>query len=119
MKLVCKTLKDGDSISFKYTSQRYGRAEFLICPKYKRGKLVELIIERLSQNKTRYFYKWKGENKKSFFIENSFDANNPAEVWLFSYSNKYKCQSIRLYAPEKSKKLLLKEYRESIDLIFM
>jgi hypothetical protein len=67
--LVCKLIKDGDFMPFIGMTQRLGRAEFQICPQWKRGKLVKISIYPLQQEDRSYYYEWEGRGRCNFTIQ--------------------------------------------------
>lgn len=63
-------LTDGMCIGFKDRTDSYGRAEFILCPIYKRGKIVELFVYARQQKDIKYFLHWKSEwGRPSFDIQ--------------------------------------------------
>jgi hypothetical protein len=82
-----------------------GRAEFSVCLKFKRGKVVEYFVFPEQQQNQKYYWHWEG-NYSNFSIH-SYDDLEDANVWLFYYCKTHKGQEFRLYAPKGSKYLWL------------
>jgi hypothetical protein len=109
-------LKDSESIEFVDVTPKYGRAEFVICAKYKNGKIVELFIYPAQQEDIKNYYVWRGSGATDLMIGCFHGLDNP-KIWLFSYCKEHKGQSFRIYVPDNSKFLHL-EVLSGINLNF-
>jgi hypothetical protein len=115
---VAIQLKDGDCLPFKSLSERLGRAEFVICPQYKNGKLVKLYINPAQQEDINYYYVWEGIGKSDFTIQSYQKLDDP-KVWMFHYCKEHKCQSLRLYVPADSNYLWFNVFSNNISIGFL
>lgn len=95
-------IKGGDFIPFEWKTERWGRAEFSICPIYKRRKLVKLFIYPHQQENKEDYYIWEGTSDSYFTIQGYEGLNDP-KIWLIGWCKEHKCQNIRLYVPSNSK----------------
>lgn len=96
-------LKGGEFLPFVAMTQNLGCAEFQICSKYKRGKLVELFIYPRQQENIDYYYHWEGKAQ-----DMSLGGHEHLEypnAWFFQYCKEHKCQSMRVYVPKGAKYL--------------
>jgi hypothetical protein len=100
-------LSCGDLIPFVDVSDRLGRAEFIICPQWKRGKLVGISIYPMQQEDMSCYYEWKGEGVNCFYLQ-SYQSLEEPKVWMHSYCKEHKCQSLRLYVPRNAKYIWFK-----------
>lgn len=99
-----KILNDGDIVKFTNCTQEYGRAEFICCPVFKRGKLKEFYIWPSQQPDAKYYYKVIFKYPPIDFSVCSWShlgIDNP-NIWLHSWCEKHKCHSFRLYVPTQS-----------------
>jgi len=110
-------LKDKDSIEFVNTTKTYGRAEFSVCQKYRRGKLVELYIYPEQQQSDKY-YVWRavGGGARDFMLGVFHGLDNP-KVWMFGYCREHKTVTFRMYVPADSRFLRF-EVLSGISLYF-
>ncbi len=114
---VCKPIKDGDFMPFIGRTQKLGRAEFAICPQWKRGKLVKISIYPLQQEDRSYYYEWEGHGKRNFTIQSYCNLDEP-KVWMHSYCREHKCHSMRVYVPNGAKFLWFQVYSNSVTIGF-
>lgn len=116
--LTRKTIKDGDLLPFVWMTERFGRAEFSICPQWKRGKLVKLSIYPLQQEDTSCYYEWEGDGKRYFTIQSYFNKSEP-HAWMHSYCKEHKCHSMTIYVPDNTKFLWFQVYSDFITIGFI
>lgn len=116
--IICKPIKDGDFMPFVGMTERLGRAEFSICPQWKRGKLVKISIYPLQQDDMSYYYEWEGDGKGYFIIQSYNNLDEP-KVWMHSYCKGHKCQSMRVYVPNQAKFIWFQVYSDSITIGFI
>ena len=116
--LTRKLIKDGDVMPFVGMTQNLGRAEFQICPQYKRGKLVKLSIYPLQQEDRGYYYEWEGNGKKHFTILGYQNLQNP-DVWMHSFCKEHKSPTMRLYVPIGANFLWFQVYSDGITIGFL
>lgn len=112
-------IKDGDTIPFIEYTQRLGRAEFIICPVYKYGCLNEVFIYRKQQEEIKDFYHWKslGRVKRELNFS-SFDGLSDAKIWRTFFCKEHKTNSIELYVPIESSKILFHVYSFCVSITF-
>lgn len=118
-KLERKPIKDGDFMPFIAITERFSRAEFGICPQYKKGKLVRLSIYPMQQLDCNYYYEWEGTGGLRTLGIASYNKLDDPKVWLFHYCKEHNCQSMRVYVPNGSKYLWFKEHSDSITIGFV
>ena len=115
--LTRKPINDGDFMPFVGMTQRLGRAEFAICPQWKRGKLVKISIYPLQQEDRSYFYEWEGNGKRYFTIQSYQNLDEP-KIWMHSYCKEHKCQTMRVYVPNGGKYLWFQVHSDNITIGF-
>ena len=100
-------------ISFDYRDkvlggENLGRAEFLVCLKWKKGKIVEFWVDPVQ---TRLYYKWHfiGGNEYGDFSVDSYEQLDAPRVWFFTFCKQHKTQAFRVYAPNDAKFLEISE----------
>lgn len=108
-------LTKGQHIPFISMTDKYGCAEFEICSKYKRGKLVELFIYPRQQENADYYYHWEG--KANYLTIGGYEGLDPPMMWLSRYCREHKCQMMRIYVPRGSNYLWF-DILSSIGIIF-
>lgn len=103
MKRKTITIKDGENISFVPMTKEYGRAEFCICPIYKRGKLRQMYITPQQQPDAKNNYLIDDIHSDSFTVRGaSYDSKYPL-IWIHGWCEEHKTQFFRLYVDENSK----------------
>ena len=110
-------IKDDDFLEFVWATQNLGRAEFTICPIWKRGKLVALYIYPRQQKDICYYYYWEG-NGKAFYTISSYGGLQDPKVWQMFYCKEHKTQSFHLYVPVESKYLWFSVFSDNITIGF-
>lgn len=94
-------LKDGDVVHFNLMSPEYGRAEFDICPKWKRGKLAELFIYARQQKNVSCYWHVTAGWPTSFGV-GSWQHKKIAvpNIWTMHWCKDHKCMSMSVYPPD-------------------
>lgn len=110
-------IKDGDTLPFIAMTKHLGRAEFRLCPQWKRGKLIRLSIYPVQQEDRSYYYEWEGEGKRKLFIQSYSGLDDP-KVWMHTWCKDHKCHSMELYVPSGSTCIIFKEYSDNISVGF-
>lgn len=116
MERKVKILKDGDVVLFEGMTQKYGRAEFCICPIYKRGKLKELHITPLQQPNADTNYVIDDIYSDSFQLS-SINYNDPVRAWLHMWCKEHKCPAFRIYVPDGVDRFTIRKL-STLDIIF-
>lgn len=90
-------LGDEDDIVIPYQAMhpRYGRAEFTICPVWKRGKIVEAWVYRRQQDLHEAFH-FKVFGSTALV----FSGRHEAHVWRQFWCQEHKTQSTEFYVPD-------------------
>jgi len=99
-------LKADEIVDFIPGTEEYGRAEFVICPVYKRGKMRELYIYPAQQPDAKFYYKVNLEYAPLDFSVSSWThkgMSNPV-IWLMFWCKEHKCQAFRVYVPGEAKR---------------
>ncbi len=109
-------LKGGEYLPFIAMTKNRGCAEFQICSKYKRGKLVEVFIYPRQQENIDHYYHWEGE--ATYMTIGGYEGLGDPKVWFLQYCKEHKCQSMRIYVPNDSKYLWFDKL-SSIGINFM
>lgn len=94
-------IKDGDFLEFLWSTEKWGRAEFVVCPQFKRGKLVKMFIYPSQQGISDKYYVWEGT--ADYFTVQSYQQLDDPKPWLFRWCKEHKTQSFRVYVPPESK----------------
>jgi hypothetical protein len=111
-KLKEKVIKDYKDfkIPFKERTQKYGRAEFIFCIKWKnkfrgwkRVKILdEVFIYPAQQPDAKFYYRIKNGFSDSITIQSWVGLDDP-KIWFWSWCKEHKCMSVRIYVPNDSK----------------
>ena len=89
-------------IPFEAMHKSYGRAEFVICPVLKRGKIVQVSIFPRQQERKDYFV-WEGKVEGLGF--SGYEGLDAPKIWRTFYCKEHNCNSIELYVPNDAKYL--------------
>lgn len=103
-KLKEKRLRDGDKVAFVGMHKTYGRAEFVVCSKYVRGKLSKLYITPAQQPDMLYKYfidVKKGTLDWSMRAWTHKSIDTPY-IWIHFWCTDHQCPAMRLYVPAKA-----------------
>lgn len=113
-------IEDRFCIPFVNKTDNLGRAEFILCPLYKRGKVVELFIYRRQQQNVTEYYHWEhtGRGVGEMTIQSFGDLPDP-KVWRTFYCKEHKTQSLELYVPVGATYLRFEQFSFCITLGFM
>lgn len=89
-------------IRFKPMHDRYGHAEFEICPVFKYGKLKKIFVFR-RQQETSECYEIEAQGQKEFQImtwtHKGFDVPN---IWMEFWCKEHKTICHRVYVPKQT-----------------
>lgn len=115
LKLIEKVIKDYKDfrIPFKERTEKYGRAEFVFCVKwktrwswdgwFKQEKVIdEIYIYPAQQPDAKYYYRIKNGFSRDYTIQSWVGLSDP-KIWMFNWCNQHKCLSFRVYVPNDSK----------------
>lgn len=94
-------LANEEEIPFEWLSTDYGRAEFTICPVFRRGKLVKCVIYPRQQPKADKFFVWEGQASGLNF--QGYQGLDSPNIWRTFWCKEHGCHSIELYVPTDSK----------------
>ena len=103
------TIRIGESISYKDMDKDYGRAEFVVCPVFKRGIMRECYIYPKQQPEyfDKYFKIDLSEYGKTQSIHSSGYPALEADpkVWMMSWCKEHKCFNFELYVAKGTSRL--------------
>ena len=103
---------------FVWRTDKWGRAEFVICPVYQRGYIRKLFINPLQQGGDHYEL-WADVTGKVRAVGiTSYDGLADAKVWMLPWCSEHKCQAIRLYVPRDSGSLVIERWSNEIGVEF-
>lgn len=103
--LTKKILQEDEYVSFDWKTNN-GRAEFVLCPIFKYGKLRKLCIYPMSQPNAKHFYEienkegWGGIDFSGLLIN---DKLEDPHIWTTHFCKEHKTHSLSFYVPKKSK----------------
>lgn len=115
------TISFGQDIPFSCGDSNYGRAEFVVCPVFKRGIMRELYIDPKQQPK--YFGEWfkvdlQGIRIKSLSLSGYPVAKDP-RVWNSFWCKEHKCYSLELYVANNTSSLtVVTHFGDNVTLEF-
>lgn len=96
-------IKENEQIPFTWITHDYGRAEFVCCPIWKRGKITDLYISPKQQpDKRAILYHFKCGYSSSLNLTSTVGLDNP-EVWNVMWCQTHKTQALEVYVPKNSK----------------
>jgi len=99
MELKERELVDRQKVPFVGMTRNLGRAEFVVCPVFKYGKLREFYMYPAQQENVEFYYVARNKNGWRDFGVNSWSGVDAPKIWLHSWCKEHKCQSFRLYVP--------------------
>ena len=99
--------KDRTMIKFEGVVQNYGRAQFMICPIFKNGKIRKVFIYPRQQPNAKHFYVFENEMNgwegldlgECMYAEKKLSFPH---VWVTHWCKEHKCHSMLLYVPQFS-----------------
>jgi len=118
-KLEEKILKVDELIRYNWKTKEYGRAEFIFCPIWKRGKIIKLHIYPMQQPDAKYFYILDVTANSKYICPYSWThlgKENPWP-WQFYWCKEHKCMSIKIYVPPNTNTLRITT-GTSLNIIF-
>ena len=95
-----KVINFGDKIEYITRTQKYGEAEFILCPVFRRGKIKELYIFPLQQPDAKHFYKLVPGGKYQSIYFSAHYTDDP-RVWVTYWCKEHKCYSLEFYVPSE------------------
>ena len=102
MKRELKMLNLESRIQYTPVTKMYGRAEFVFCPVYSRGKMRKLYIYRKQQIGMNFEYclDLKDYNVKSFSITSWIHRTDLPNTWRESWCKEHKTIAHEVYVPD-------------------
>jgi hypothetical protein len=95
-----------DKIKYKHLHPSYGRAEFVICPVFKRGYMQELFIYRRQQDENEDYHmdliKLGLAKTICFDITAWTHKTDSPNIWRNPYCKEHKCLSFWVYVPNNT-----------------
>ncbi len=73
-----------------------GRAEFMVCMKFKRGKVSEFWVDPIQ---THIEEMWHYVGGDIYFALSAYQNLEDPKAWMIRYCKEHKCTSINVYAP--------------------
>ena len=91
----------GDTIEYIPATPNYGRAEFQICPVFRRGYLRECYIYHLQQENITQYHKLivPDDLKINVIYFSCFPPDN-VKIWQTFWCKEHKSHSLELYVPD-------------------
>ena len=115
-------MKEPDTIKFDWKSEDYGRAEFILCPIWRRGKLRKVFLYPAQQPSAEFYYEiipkdhhWVGIFFGHFLNEEKDSLSQP-DIWDSFWSKQHKCQAFRFHVPVGSKELEIRTGLEKFNM---
>lgn len=98
--LVYKPISEWNyRIYFDWIHQNYGRAEFVVCPKFKRGRIYQVFLTTKQQVPIRgWIFK---ANSNSLSISSYTELDTP-KVWIHGWCKDHKTQYTAFYSPSNA-----------------
>jgi hypothetical protein len=103
-----------DTISYLWKHEKWGRAEFSICPIFRRNKLVDLWIDPIQQENKNLYHLQLASRNFQLKLDRTIVSIAP---WLYHYCADHKCTSFRVYVPDNTNKLSF-YVGTTVELIF-
>lgn len=108
LELPVRELKNGDVVLFTLMDKKYGRAEFIFCPVWKRRKVVECWITPAQQPAARERYLVRSVHSTGFSIESwTHMALSDPKIWRSVWCRDHKAASLFVYPPDNSNNFLV------------
>lgn len=97
------TLEEDKEYPFTWKTDRLGVAEFIVCPVYKYGKLVEFNMFS-AQQEEHVHYQYKFDYKPIDWSISAWTHKGiePPRIWLNFWCKEHKSSSFRFYVPKGS-----------------
>lgn len=90
-------------IPYVYMTKEYGRAEFSICTKWKRGRISDIWISRMQQKEGCGELYHINVVSKSRSLSFGYESH----VWFSCWCQEHKAQNLRAYVPNNTDMLLV------------
>lgn len=102
--LTEKVLKDGDVVEFVPMTEKYGRAEFIVCATYSRGKFKQLHVYPAQQEDAKHFYTITPAYSPQDWSVSSWTHKGIEEprAWINWWCKEHKGPACRVYVPKNS-----------------
>jgi hypothetical protein len=115
------TIELGQAIPFTCRDDKYGRAEFIVCPVFKRGIMRELYIDPKQQ--PQYFEEWFKVDLVDIRIKtlslSGYLLGRDPRVWHSFWCKTHKCFSLELYvANDTSSLTVVTHFGDNVTLEF-
>lgn len=81
------------------TGKSLGRAEFLVCVRFKRGHLSEYWVDPIQTHLTQTWH-WRGEHDD--FSVSSYEGLERPGAWLFKWCHHHKTHGFFVYSPPEA-----------------
>jgi hypothetical protein len=95
-----------EKIKYNPIHERYGRAEFAICPVFKRGILKEIFLYRRQQDIDESYHidliKLGYLKTRCFDISSWSHKTEDPKIWRNPYCKEHKCVSFWVYVPNNT-----------------
>ena len=100
--LVERVLRDGDIVPFTAVTPKHGVAEFRFCLVYRRGKLVEVVINPRQQPAATEFFRLAVHGGTFFFNSWTHQGLSHPWVWRHFWCREHRCPAFDLYVPRQA-----------------
>ena len=111
-------IKDGATISYAWRTDSLGKAEFHICPIWKRGKLVEVCIYPAQQEYMHEYWVLRGLHCETLQVMSwSHKGVEEPRIWLFGWCKDHKCMTMSVYVPPFTTHIEI-SIGSTLDIIF-
>ena len=97
-------------IPFEWKDKELGRAEFIICIKFKRGKISEFWVDPTQTRLTECWHFSSNDYYIHDFGISSYENLEESRVWLVHWCNDHKTFAFRVYSPPHAKYLCINNY---------
>lgn len=102
-------IKSTDVIKYRYNHKRFGRAEFILCPVFKRGYMQKLFIYRKQQGESGAFVLDVAKvcpRVSQFMVETWTHKTEAPRIWKNFWCKEHKCISFEVYVPPLTRKMV-------------
>lgn len=105
--VILNNYGEGSSIEYKCLDESYGRAEFALCPIWKKGRLVKLYIYPKQQKNMKHFYSVEMDCDSINLMSWTYKNKKLPWAWMYVWCKEHKCMSIQVYVPPNTSKLTI------------
>ena len=92
-------------IDYKPMHERYGMAEFEICPIFKNGKLQKFMIYPKQQENNNVYYEIPAFGQKQFEITSWTQKTDSLRIWMEFWCKEHKTICHRVYVPNNTDRI--------------